>query len=134
MEALFGILEQVDGLKTTSRRLKLWGDVPKSERPALFLTEQKDNVQRVGERMLPKVTMNAMIFIYTDADASEIPITQINDLIDAIETALKPRFPYEEQTLGGLVSHCWIDGDITKDPGDLDGEGLAMIPINILIP
>jgi hypothetical protein len=36
------------------------------------------------------------------------------------------------QTLGGLVSHCWIDGKIMKDSGDIDGDGIAVIPVKIL--
>jgi len=38
------------------------------------------------------------------------------------------------QTLGGLVSNCYIDGKIMKDPGDLDGDGIAVIPVKILAP
>jgi hypothetical protein len=32
----------------------------------------------------------------------------------------------------GLVSHVWIDGKIMKDPGDIDGDGIAVIPVKIL--
>jgi hypothetical protein len=38
------------------------------------------------------------------------------------------------QTPGGLVSNCYIDGKIMKDPGDLDGDGIAVIPVKILAP
>ena len=36
------------------------------------------------------------------------------------------------QTLGGLVSNCYIGGKIMKDPGDLDGDAIAVIPVKIL--
>jgi hypothetical protein len=32
------------------------------------------------------------------------------------------------QTLSSLVSHCYIEGKVMKDPGDIDGGGQAMIP------
>jgi len=36
------------------------------------------------------------------------------------------------QTLGGMVSHCRIDGQVMKDPGDLDGDALLWVPLKIL--
>ena len=40
--------------------------------------------------------------------------------------------PATGQTLGGLVSHCRVDGAVLKDPGDLDGDGLLWVPLKIL--
>lgn len=44
----------------------------------------------------------------------------------------RPTSVTRKQTLGGLVPHCWIDGKVMKDPGDLDGDGIAVIPLKIL--
>jgi hypothetical protein len=33
---------------------------------------------------------------------------------------------------GSEVSHVWIDGKVMKDPGDIDGDGIAVIPLKIL--
>ena len=30
------------------------------------------------------------------------------------------------------MSHVRIDGKIMKDPGDLDGDGIAVIPVKIM--
>jgi hypothetical protein len=50
-----------------------------------------------------------------------------------VDAALKPGpAAGGRQTLGGLVSHCYIDGKIMKDPGDIDGDGVAVIPVKIL--
>jgi hypothetical protein len=38
------------------------------------------------------------------------------------------------QTLGGLVSHCWIEGEIEQFPGVLDGIAKAIVPVKILVP
>ena len=40
----------------------------------------------------------------------------------AIDAALAPSALTGLQTLGGLVSHCWIEGKLMKDAGDLDGD------------
>ena len=71
--------------------------------------------------MPPAVTMNVDLFICIDAgkDQSIAPITILNALVDAGEAAIAPN-PLGKQTLGGLVSHCWIEGNIMKNPGDID--------------
>ena len=37
-------------------------------------------------------------------------------------------------TLGGTAYRCGIDGKPLKDPGDLDGDGLLVVPITIVLP
>ena len=37
-------------------------------------------------------------------------------------------------TLGGRVDRCWIDGIITKIDGAIDGQGMIVVPISILVP
>lgn len=56
----------------------------------------------------------------------------LDPLLDAVDAALAPNIVTRRQTLGGLVSHVWIDGKIMKDPGDIDGDGIAVIPVKIL--
>jgi hypothetical protein len=56
----------------------------------------------------------------------------LNPFIDAVDAALRTRLINNWQTFGGLVSHVWIDGKVMKDPGDLDGDGIEVIPVKIL--
>jgi hypothetical protein len=57
----------------------------------------------------------------------------LNSLVDAVDAALCAKSGHpRKQTLGGVVSHCWIHGKIMKDPGDIDGDGIAVIPVKIL--
>ncbi len=37
-------------------------------------------------------------------------------------------------TLGGLVQRVWIDGEAFRDPGDLDSQGLVIVPLKIQYP
>jgi hypothetical protein len=122
------------GFVTISRRLKLWSDTPKSQRPALFVTEHHEQVSWQSETLPPKTTLRFDLFIYIDSgDVNTVPAISLNIIMDALEAALKPA-PGEgdRQTLGGLVSHCRIDGEILKDPGDLDGDGLLWAPLKVL--
>jgi hypothetical protein len=45
-----------------------------------------------------------------------------------------PGFLDKRNTLGGLVHHCFISGRIFKDPGDIDDQGMIVIPIKVLVP
>jgi hypothetical protein len=122
----------------TGRRFRIWGDVPRNERPALFLRQRTDEYARPAGPSVPqKVTLDCELWIYTFSDpqnAAVVPAIQMNDLLDLIDTALAPSPLIGVQQLGGIVQHCWIEGPIVQDNGDLDGDGVATIPIKILVP
>ena len=86
--------------------------------------------------MPPKRTITAELWVYTDVgkDPNANPEQGLNDIIDAIEAALSTTIVGGVQTLGGLVSHAWIEGEIEQFPGVLDGIAKAIIPVKILIP
>jgi hypothetical protein len=138
--ALFALVSGAYAWKTSARRLKLWGDVPPSMRPALFQFEGvEDDDEWTGSGGLQLVrTLACKLFIYTDAsDPSTIGATQLNNINDALDAALAPSggdVMTNRQTLGGLVSSCRIKGRRFKDPGDLDGDGLLIVPISIVWP
>jgi hypothetical protein len=133
MQALFALVSGSASFVTASRRLKLWTDVSASERPAIFQYE-RDDVYTSGKNYLSIVEMNVDLYIYTapGADSGVTPISLLNPLLDAVDAALAPSPVTRRQTLGGLVSHCYIDGKVMKDPGDIDGDGIAVIPVKIL--
>lgn len=136
ISALFTLVSNAASFANSSRRLRLWSSVASSEKPALFLVERADVYTRGNEAAPETVTMQLEIYIYTDAgkDQSIVPSSSLNPLIDAVEAALAPSRLTGLQTLGGLVSHCWIEGRLMKDAGDLDGDGVAVIPMKILVP
>lgn len=134
--ALFALVKSAAPFKLTSRRLKLWADVNSSQKPALFVVQRPQTYVQGSTATPQKVTLEAEIIIYTDAgkDPNFIPATELNTLVDAVDQALAGSVITGNQTLGGLVAHCWIEGKVFIDPGDLDGDGLAIIPVKILIP
>jgi hypothetical protein len=135
ISALFEVALTAAKFNTSGRRLQLWSKV--SSFPALF-------VQSIGTRypprdirgLPPERTITAELWVYTDVgkDPNANPEEALNDIIDAIEAALAPSVVSGVQTLGGLVSHCWIEGEIEQFPGVLDGIAKAIIPVKILIP
>ncbi len=141
MQALFTLLSNAYPWNYTSRRLQLWDTVQIAQRPALFMFEgcPESYSWKGGQVSIPIVTMQADIVVYTDAssrDPSFVPATQINDICDAINVALRPESAHRShgQTLGGLVDFCRIDGEVKKVPGDLDGVGMIWASILITLP
>jgi hypothetical protein len=60
--------------------------------------------------------------------------TTLNAKLKAIDAALLPDdLGSGKCTLGGLVTHCWIEGDSDLDPGIFGPQTAAIIPINILV-
>lgn len=120
--------------RSTSRKLKVFSEVPPVSRPALFLTEHHEDTSYQSENLPPKMSMSFNVFIYLNGKGAAVPAVDLNVILDAIDVALAPEMATGRQTLGNLVSHCRIDGQTLKDPGDLDGDGLLWIPIRILGP
>ena len=131
--ALFNLLVTSHAYKTTGRRLILWTLVP--EQPALFLRHTGDVFPEHPTGLLPRTRIECEAWIYVKtADPDAIPEKQMNNVLDAVERALKPPPAYENQTLGGLVTQGWIEGRVEIHPGDLDGQSIAVVPITILVP
>ena len=134
--ALFALLAPIPGLATASRRLQHWTDVPASAQPALFQVQKGETVA-ARHGLPPKHQLSVELFLYaqTGGDPTVAPAQILSPLIDAIEAALAPTDPTDAvQTLGGLVSHAWIEGRIETDEGVLGDQAVAIIPVTLLVP
>lgn len=125
---------------TPSRRLKLYGEVPASQQPAAFQAEHAAEEYVQLSNLPYKRIWKASWVIYHKAgdDAGAVPAITDNLILDAVEAALRPvpadpGYP-QRQTLGRQVYHCFIDGNLFKDPGDLDGQAMLIVPITMLVP
>lgn len=120
------------GFLTFGRRMKHWSQV--ASQPALFLRDGDEQPEYQG--ILQKQMMNAEVWMYSSAgkDQDLAPSIVLNNLCDALEAALRPDNAMTRQfTLGGLVQWCRL-GKIEKDPGDLDGQAIAVAAIEIIVP
>ena len=132
--ALFAAVSGAAGFVTRSRRLRHWSDVAAAEQPALFQIQKSETAKQ--RRGLPaQWTLAVDLFLYAHApDELAPPASTLNPLLDAVEAALAPDPVSGIQTLGGLVSHCWIEGKIETDEGVLGGQAVAVIPVLLLAP
>jgi hypothetical protein len=121
------------------RRRQHWSKVDKF--PALFVRHINDAYPAHPSGLPGKITLWAEAWIYSRPVGPEIPPEiELNDLLDEVEAAIAPVPVFNGtsidnvQSLGGLVTHCWIEGRIIIDPGDIDGRGKAVVPIAMLAP
>jgi hypothetical protein len=131
--ALFTLVAGAASFVTISRRLRHWSDIGAAEQPALFMIQKSENAEE--RRPLPvKWRASVDLYLYAQApDELTPPATVLNPLLDAVEAALAPDPVGHVQTLGGLVSHCWIAGRIQTDEGVLGGQAVAIVPVEILV-
>lgn len=123
---------------TKSRRVRIFSDVNGNEQPACFQAEytttEAETTGMPGKTLLE---FNWIIYFQVN-DPKAIGATELNSILKAVRTVLKPKpsdegFP-KRNTLDGLVHHLYIGGKIFKDPGDIDGQGMLVVPIKILVP
>ncbi len=130
------------GFQTVGRRLRPWSQVVAL--PALFvrhiggehLYSNATSAATITSRggLPARLFIDAQLWIYSLAGVDGIPEDAVDRLIDIVEAALLPRPAGTAQTLGGLVRDCWPEGKYTVDPGDLDGQAKAVIPVRMLVP
>jgi|ERR1700722_6681317 hypothetical protein len=133
--ALFALAGGSADFKTATRRIKEYSDVDQATQPALLQVElgEKWNAP-VGTP--PIVNLNCRLFVYCESNDPTAPVsTQMNTLLDSLTNALAPPILPNgtfRQTLGGLVQHAGISGEVTIAEG-LSGQSEAMIPVEILV-
>jgi hypothetical protein len=133
--ALFTAITDAVHFKTQSRKLKHWNDVgDESQQPALFMAQTGEVAER--RKGLPtKWTLNVKLYLYCLAPDDETAVTTImNPLLDTICGLIDPGEKGSTNTLSiAGVSHVWIEGNIETDEGALGRQGVAIIPISILV-
>jgi hypothetical protein len=119
---------------TVSRRVRHWADVQKTDRPALFMTCHQEVPTYRNENKTAYQKLFVKLFVYIDSsDKSSVPDTDLSVILDAIDSVISPPVYSPTLSLGGLVSHCRVDGQIMRDPGDLDGDGILIVPVAITL-
>ena len=136
--ALFAAVGSAYPWGLASRRMKLWSEVPSALRPALFQLESGPETYQWTSPATPRRTLEAKLFLYFDARDPTTPgASAINAALDAIDSALAPSgadASLGRQTLGGLVHDCKIIAVPVRDTGDLDGDGIAVASVRLILP
>jgi hypothetical protein len=130
--ALFALVSGAADFVTKTRRVKTYADVDQATQPAILQVELGEKWAEPGTP--PQlVTLRAKLFIYCESNDPTEPVsTQINNLLDAVVSALAPPDVEERQTLGGLVYNVAIAGEITITEG-LSGQSEAAIPLELML-
>lgn len=122
------------GFLTFSRRFRMWQDV--TAQPALFIRDGDEDLE-YADSILQVQTIRAEVWIYSKAGENPdlAPVTALNNLLDAVQTAFAPDDMTRQRfTLGGLVHWCRLAGKVEKDPGDLSGQAIAVADVEIIVP
>lgn len=132
--ALFAQLETLPGLVTCSRRLKNAQEIQPEGFPAAFQIQDAQALAYKGT--LPtNNTWKVSWLIYTySTDPTVAPSTALNNLVDAATEILAPSPGQPANTLGGLVTHVGLDGNIQIFEGVLGDRAIAILPISIVLP
>lgn len=138
MTALFDLIANSSDYNTKVRGFKFWDEVTKEDRPAIFMVEGKERYAEGsgGHPPLRKMQVDFFIYVTTTEPGDGGPASILNPYLDALDKALQPQNALQtyKQTLGGLVNNCYIDGEILKIPGYVDGDGIAVVPVTIIAP
>lgn len=125
---------------TTSRRVKLFSEVDANEQPACFQAEWgTTEEQRSNLPYKSSVDIRWIIYQCVARDDAALGTVENNLILRGIREALAPKiddpgYADKRNTLGGLVHHCFLSGTIFKDPGDIDKQGMLVVPIKVLVP
>lgn len=132
--ALFALAQnQITGVVTYDRTLRMWSDVAPAEQPALFQVEQDYTVDQ-EYALPPRWTLHAEWYLYCYGNKQDqSPGAQLNTLLTQVVAAVPPKDFTQIQTLGGLAFRCWINGKIETDEGVLGQQRVAIVPIEILV-
>lgn len=134
------------GFVSIGRRHKPPPDLGLAEQPALFVLGVKETQQpRSGpfSGMPSKLILHGYLILYLQAPIIDFDLgqetvlgaTQLNQLLYAIDQSLLPDNPATGKfTIGGLVTHCWIEGDSDLDPGILGSQAAALLRLHMLVP
>jgi hypothetical protein len=128
-------LNGAPAFNTLSRTFVDWTQCPPANQPAGFLVHGFEHASQARAAGETSWRVKAVLFLYCQhsADSQAIPGALLNNLLDAVETALKPPAFGDRQTLNGLVSHVFIEGECPISEGTLpdDTISVAVIPITI---
>ena len=121
---------------TIARRFELASQVPPAEQPAVFQVQKSERVQHERRGLPAKYWLSVDLVIYVQAgDSAAIPAQAVNAILDAIDSALAPNAgdPMNNQTLGGLVEHAWIEGEAMIVEGTLQEQSVAIVPVQMYV-
>lgn len=122
---------------TTSRYLRHFETVAPEQMPALFMAQGGEAWTKGGKGIPAKRVLMPHLAMYcsTAQPNAILPATLINTLLDVVDDVIEnPGIPSNAQTLGGLVDHVYIEGQIEIYEGYLQEKSIVLVPLTVLLP
>lgn len=127
-----------------TRRMRGLDSIPIDDQPLLIFQQNGENASYGSVKTPTNWKFGVVLWIFfwnqildeaaTVTEPEVTPQTQVNNLVDAVESSLYQSADYllnGRQTLGGLVHHVRIKGEVEVDYGYEDQQGIIKIPIEI---
>ncbi len=114
-----------------------------ADQPALFQVAVREvhvpqKVPGAGSKLFLRGFL--VLYCFDDSPAEDIgqetvlAETRLNTLLQLIDAAFVPdNLTTGKFTIGGLVTHCWIEGNSDLDPGIFGPQCSAILPLYILV-
>jgi hypothetical protein len=135
--ALFNLVKNAYPWKTCLPRMKLGDDLPANMQPAAFLVKPREVIGQDQSMGFGTPTYKLTYYILVLIRASATPEdtgTTAEDIMDDILDALDRMFlPYlgAPNTLGGIVTNCYLSGDVQIDTPVLFEQCAIWVPIAV---
>jgi hypothetical protein len=104
----------------------------------MFMVQHRETYERYGVGLVRRYLDMGLWCYAPTSDESVVGDDLLDIMESALEGALAPDdLSRNELTLGGLVYWCRItrqEGMFIRDPGDIDGQALLVLPVRILLP
>lgn len=125
-------------MQDNPRRLKMFSNIDPSVQPCFFLVQHREQYINRGVGTLSQVYLDMGVWCYASTAAdTTVGDDYLDSMEEGIENVMGPDDPQRnELTLSGLAYWCRImreDNMFIRDPGDIDGQALLVLPIRILI-
>jgi hypothetical protein len=136
--ALFKQVQDTVGgnFNLVSRRWQDPSQIAPADRPAIFQVQTGEtaitsqSIAGLPLKWMGKIDL--VIYASGDSDSSSIPSTELNNLLDSVESAIMPTTKGLPLTLGGMVYTARIDGKVEIVENVMGAMAMAVVPIIII--
>lgn len=135
--ALFVDDSRVKGKFVTTSRFALHFTEPAPEQmPAMFLKQDGESWVKAGKGIPAKRTLSCHLLLYLYSVAADpLPATLCNDVMDVVDDVIEqPGNPQNTQTLGGLVEHVYLEGEVEVWEALLQDVSVVVVPLTMVLP
>ena len=117
-----------------TRRGAIWSKTAPANQPCLYVVQVAEHTSQESAFGENRWVLYFTLEVYAQADAASaaVPDTLINAILDGIELTIQSKPKGMPQTLGGIVTNCWIEGEIVLGTGQIETQLMMLVPVRIV--